>query len=183
MDDRSSYTKAEAKIHILYLVNKVPGVSYHMLMDACMKSLLMDFFDFTDAYEELIAGNLMNKNSSDKGTADALGSTEILTVTDGGKAVLADLVDSINDKVLTLLDKTGDDLRTDYEQNSKVTASKTPVASPGGSKIMVDLGYNDGSESISLSILADSDADADSIIRKWRSDSGIVLTNIKDLLR
>ena len=183
MDDRSSYTKAEAKIHILYLVDKVPGVSYHMLMDACMKSLLMDFFDFTDAYEELIAGNLMNKASSGKGAADTLGSTEILTVTDGGKAVLADLVGSINDKVLLQLDKTGDELRTDYEQNSRVTASKTPVVSPGGSRIRVDLGYDDGSESISLSILADNDGEADPIIRKWRQDAGTVLINIKDLLR
>ena len=51
---------ADAKVHILYIVGNVPSISYHMLMDKCLSSLYMDFFTFSKAYSELIAGNLMD---------------------------------------------------------------------------------------------------------------------------
>ena len=46
MTDLSS---ADAKIHILYIVGNVPGISYHMLMDKCLSSLYMEFFTFSKA--------------------------------------------------------------------------------------------------------------------------------------
>ena len=49
---------AQAKIHILYIVGNVPGISYHMLMDKCLSSLYMDFFTFSKAYSDLVSGNL-----------------------------------------------------------------------------------------------------------------------------
>ena len=84
----SDISIAESKIQILYLVDRAPGVSYNLLMEKCMESLYTDFFTFSRSYEELISGNLMDKSSSEDFTPDAIVSTEKLTLTDGGKAVL-----------------------------------------------------------------------------------------------
>ena len=67
----SEISIAESKIQILYLVDRAPGVSYHLLMEKCMESLYTDFFTFSRAYEELISGNLMDKSSSGAYSGDA----------------------------------------------------------------------------------------------------------------
>ena len=101
----SDISIAESKIQILYLVDRAPGVSYHLLMEKCMESLYTDFFTFSRSYEELISGNLMDKSSSGAFTGDAVGSTENLTLTDGGKAVLNDLLSSLNAPLRARLDE------------------------------------------------------------------------------
>ena len=47
----SDISIAESKIQILYLVDRAPGVSYHLLMEKCMESLYTDFFTFSRSYE------------------------------------------------------------------------------------------------------------------------------------
>ena len=101
----SDISIAESKIQILYLVDRAPGVSYHLLMEKCMESLYTDFFTFSRSYEELISGNLMDKSSSGAFTGDAVGSTENLTLTDGGRAVLNDLLSSLNAPLRARLDE------------------------------------------------------------------------------
>ena len=96
----SDISIAESKIQILYLVDRAPGVSYHLLMDKCMESLYTDFFTFSRSYEELISGNLMDKSQSGDFTGEAVGSTENLTLTDGGRAVLNDLISSLSAPLL-----------------------------------------------------------------------------------
>ena len=167
MSDQSANSKAEAKIHILYLVDKVPGVTYHQLMDSCMKSLFVEFFDFADAYEELIAGNLMDRGSSAPGQEDSLGKTDILTLTEGGKAILSDLKDSINDKLRLTLDSIASELKAEFDISSRTTAS----VNMANGKIEVILGYTGDDKTVSLTVTADSREQADSIIRKWKSGS------------
>ena len=85
----SDISIAESKIQILFLVDRAPGVSYHLLMEKCMEMLYSDFFTFSRAYEELIAGNLMDKSKSGEFSGVSVGSTETLTLTDGGRAFSA----------------------------------------------------------------------------------------------
>lgn len=178
MKDNSSYTKAEAKIHILYLVDKVPGVSYHMLMDSCMKSLYVDFFDFADAYEELISGNLMNKSASQPGSEDALGSTEILTITEGGRAVLSDLIGAMNNNLVGVLDQIAQELKKEQEESKKITGYKAFT----GSGYEVTLTSEADDISTKIKICCDSEEQADLIIRNWRRDSGNITKSITDQL-
>lgn len=172
MADRSSYTKAEAKIHILYLVDKVPGVTYGMLRDSCMKSLYVDFFDFSDAYEELISGNLMDKNAAD-------GSGESLKITDGGRAVLGDLVGAINDKLLSVLDTIAADLARTREENDRVQCRKTP----NGAGYDVTLKLKGDDLTSEIVIKCGSDEEADRIMRKWRSSACSMMDSLRDELR
>ena len=83
----SSFTTADSKIHILYLVKNAPGVSYQMLLDKCMESLYIDFFTFCEVYNELIAGNLMDKTEADTGTGEVVGINETLSITKSGEAI------------------------------------------------------------------------------------------------
>lgn len=161
MNDKSSYTKAEAKIHILYLVDHVPGVTYSMLRDSCMQSLYVDFFDFSDAYEELISGNLMDKVLTED-------SVEVLKITDGGKAVLSDLVASINDKLLAVLDTIAADLARTRKENDKVSCRKMLT----GEGYEVILKINDDKITSEIKVKCASEEEADRLMRNWKSASG-----------
>lgn len=167
-------TIAEAKIHILYLVNEVPGVTYHQLMDSCMKSLYVDFFDFASAYEELIDGNLMNRIGSNPGQEDSLGSTDILTLTEGGKAVLKDLVDAINDKLRMTLDEIAASLKVEHENSQRIITTKTPKN--GGYE--VELSYNGEGGTINMTLFAETSEIADQMIRNWRSNCMTITDDI-----
>ena len=163
MSDKSSNSIAETKIIILYLTDKVPGISYHMLMDGCMKSLYVEFFDFAQAYEELIAGNLMTRSSSELGKTDTLGTTDVLSLTEGGKAVLKDLLGTINSKLAGTLDTIAAELEAKCEDNNSINVVKTPS----------DNGVN---VEITVTLTAKDNEEADAIIRNWRSNH-IKLTN------
>ena len=119
----SDISIAESKIQILYLVDRAPGVSYHLLMEKCMESLYTDFFTFSRSYEELISGNLMDKSSSGAFTGDAVGSTENLTLTDGGRAVLNDLLSSLNAPLRARLDEAASAIVSEMAANSGINAS------------------------------------------------------------
>ncbi len=119
----SDISIAESKIQILYLVDRAPGVSYHLLMEKCMESLYSDFFTFSRSYEELISGNLMDKSRSGDYTGDAVGSTENLTLTDGGKAVLKDLISSLSAPLIQHLDEAVAEIAAEMNKNSGVNAS------------------------------------------------------------
>ena len=174
----SPYTKAEAKIHILYLVDKVPGVSYHMLMDSCMQSLYVDFFDFSEAYEELISGNLMSKSAAQPGAEDTVGTTEILNITEGGRAVLNDLIGAINDKLHSVLDSIAADLQKNRDESGRVSAYK--AISEGSYEVV--LKANDETVTAEIRIKCKTEEEADSLIRNWRSNSSAVLDSITDQL-
>ena len=163
MSDKSSNSIADTKIIILYLTDKVPGVSYHMLMDGCMKSLYVEFFDFAQAYEELIAGNLMTRHNSDPGKTDTLGTTDVLDLTDGGRAVLKDLRGTLNNKLIGSLDSIVAELSEQMESNRDICVEKNTSA--GGTDVV-----------LKITIKAKDNEEADAIIRNWR-DNHVKLTN------
>ena len=159
----SDISIAESKIQILYLVDRAPGVSYHLLMEKCMKSLYTDFFTFSRSYEELISGNLMDKSSSGAFSGDAVGSTENLTLTDGGRAVLNDLLPTLNAPLRAHLDEAAKEIISEMAVNSN--ASMEPAE---GGKFRVNLSYT-GEKPFSASLTVDDEATATKICKQWKN--------------
>ena len=124
-NDMSTFTAADSKIHILYLVKNAPGVSYQMLLDKCMESLYIDFFTFCEVYNELIAGNLMDKTEADTGTGEVVGMNETLSITKSGEAILEDVESTLNKQVLAYLKKAAAELSL-----PKITTALIPYPCP-----------------------------------------------------
>lgn len=161
----SDISIAESKIQILYLVDRAPGVSYHLLMEKCMESLYTDFFTFSRSYEELISGNLMDKSRSGDFTGDAVGSTENLTLTDGGRAVLKDLISSLNSSLIDHLNEAAAEIVAEMSKNSGITASLEPRED---GKFLVNLAADNNGKPFSCSITVDDEATAVKICKQWK---------------
>lgn len=161
----SDISIAESKIQILYLVDRAPGVSYHMLMEKCMESLYTDFFTFSRSYEELISGNLMDKSRSGDFTGDAVGSTENLTLTDGGRAVLKDLISSLNASLIDHLNEAAAEIVSEMSRNSGITAS-LELTEDG--KFIVSLAADNNGKPFSCTITVEDEALAVKICKQWK---------------
>ena len=163
----SDISIAESKIQILYLVDRAPGVSYHLLMEKCMESLYTDFFTFSRAYDELISGNLMDRSRSGAYTGDAVGSTEKLTLTDGGKAVLNDLLSSLSTPLLSHLNEAASEIINEMEKNSGIDAS-LELTEDG--KFRVRLNYEGTENPFSATVTVDDESSAVKICKNWRKN-------------
>ncbi len=163
----SDISIAETKIQILYLVDRAPGVSYHLLMEKCMESLYTDFFTFSRAYDELISGNLMDKSKSGAFTGDALGSTENLTLTDGGKAVLNDLISSLSGPLIAHLNEAAEAIISDMSKNSGINASME-LADNG--RFRVTLSYSGDEHPFSATVTVDDEPTATKICKEWKNN-------------
>ncbi|MBR2820793.1 MAG: DUF4364 family protein [Clostridiales bacterium] len=164
----SDISIAESKIQILYLVDRAPGVSYHLLMSKCMESLYTDFFTFSRSYEELISGNLMDKSQSGAYTGDAVGSTENLTLTDGGRAVLKDLISSLSAPLISHLEEAASEIIRDMAESSVSSATIEPTVE---GRFRVVLNYNGDDRPFSATLTVDDEATATKICKKWKESS------------
>lgn len=162
----SDISIAESKIHILYLVDRAPGVSYHLLMEKCMESLYTDFFTFSRSYEELISGNLMDKSFSGAYTGEAVGSTENLTLTDGGKAVLNDLYFSLSGPLLAHLDETAEEIMSEMAKKTGIDAS---LALTEDNKFRVTVSCPRDGRPFTASVTVDDEATAVRICKNWKN--------------
>jgi len=162
----SDISIAESKIQILYLVDKAPGVSYHLLREKCMELLYSDFFTFSRAYDELIAGNLMDKRKSGDFTGEAIGSTENLTITDGGKAVLNDLISSLSAPLLARLDETSGEIKSAMAENSVSSASIEPTED---NRFRVILSYTGDEKPFTATITVEDEKTAKMLCQKWKN--------------
>ena len=161
----SDISIAESKIQILYLVDRAPGVSYHLLMEKCMESLYTDFFTFSRSYEELISGNLMDKSRSGDFTGDTVGSTENLTLTDGGRAVLKDLISSLNASLIDHLNEAAAEIVSEMSKNSGLTASLEPKED---GKFLVSLAADNNGKPFACTITVEDEATAVKICKQWK---------------
>ena len=161
----SDISIAESKIQILYLVGRAPGVSYHLLMEKCMESLYTDFFTFSRSYDELISGNLMDKSKSGDFTGEALGSTENLTLTDGGRAVLNDLISSLSAGLIENLNQAASEIRNEMSKNSGTTASMELIE---GGRFKVELAADNDGKPFTAAVTVDDEKTAVKICKKWR---------------
>lgn len=176
----ADFSIAEAKIRILYLVSRVPGVSYHLLMDRCLDQLYTDFFTFSRAYEELIAGNLMDKTMDDSASSSAIGGTETLTISAGGKALLDDAMPAINATVIASLDSSAKELAEEMRLASLVTSSKAPTRD--GSWTVTLFSDNNGMP-FRAEITVSTEAEATELCRAWKSSYGSIPGILPDLIR
>lgn len=167
----NSLSIANCKIHILYMVKTAPGVTYQMLMDKCMESL-MDFFNFSQSYNELIAGNLIDKDEADTGTGEVLGSSEILTITAGGEAILADVWDSLNKQTTDRLIKAADELKAAMDEINSIAAFVE----------YTNVKLINKSKNIEIHITCDTPAEANRIADHWRKSGAKLSSDILDLL-
>lgn len=161
---------ADSKILILYLVKNAPGVSYQMLMDKCMESLYTDFFVFSQCYNELIAGNLMDKEEKDTGTGEVVGNNETLRITAGGEAILEDVTDTINKQVLGYLRKAAQELKDAVEEQNSVTAFSEMLAD-GSGRYKVTLSRLKDGRDFTCNFLCEDKTEADNIVNSWRNSS------------
>lgn len=176
----ADFSIAEAKIRILYLVSRVPGISYHMLMNRCLDQLYTDFFTFSRAYEELIAGNLMDRTYDDNTSSSAIGGTETLTISAGGKALLDDAMPAINSTVIANLDASVKELTEEMRLASLVTSSKLPT--PEGLWKVTLFSDNNG-KPFRAEITVSTEAEASELCRSWKTSYGRVPDLIPDLIK
>ena len=176
----ADFSIAEAKIRILYLVSRVPGISYHMLMNRCIDQLYTDFFTFSRAYEELIAGNLMDRSYDDNTSSSAIGGTETLTISAGGKALLDDAMPAINSTVIANLDASVKELTEEMRLALLVTSSKLPT--PEGLWKVTLFSDNNG-KPFRAEITVSTEAEASELCRAWKTSYGSVPDLIPGLIK
>lgn len=171
---------SDGKIHILYLVKNAPGVSYQMLMDKCLESLYLDFFNFSRCYNELIAGNLLDRKIVDDGTGEVLGSNEIIRITRGGEAILEDVEDSLNLQTLGYLRKASEELRLKVSEANEIKAFRKPSEKGAGYEVTL-ISTRDGID-FSCRINVPTAEEADTIISSWRSRNSEIYGKLVDEL-
>lgn len=176
----ADFTIAEAKIRILYLVSRVPGIGYHMLMNRCLDQLYTDFFTFSRAYEELIAGNLMDRTYEDDTSSTAIGGTETLTISAGGKALLDDAMPAINSTVIANLDASVKELNEEMRLASQVTSSKQPT--PEGLWKVTLFSDNNG-RPFRAELTCSTESEASELCRAWKTAYGKVPDLIPELIK
>ncbi len=160
---------SDGKIHILYLVKYSPGVSYQMLMDKCLESLYFDFFTFSSCYNELVAGNLLDRSITDTGTGEVIGSNETITITRGGEAILEDVEGTLNLQTLGYLKKAASELASAVITSNEVKAFMKPASSGKGMTITLST-VRDGIN-FTCTFDTDTEEEAERIIGNWRKDS------------
>ncbi len=161
---------SDGKIHILYLVKHAPGVSYQLLMDKCLESLYLDFFNFSRCYNELIAGNLLDREVGDTGTGEVVGTNETLKITKGGEAILEDVESTLNLQTLGYLKKASAELLNEVREINSVKAFSKPSEDGNGAYEVTLSTIKDG-RNFTCTFKVNSEEEADAAINKWRSSS------------
>lgn len=164
----SSSEVSDGKIHILYLVKHAPGVSYSMLMNKCLESLYLDFFNFSRCYDELLKGNLISKEVADTGTGEVIGSNELLKITRGGEAILEDVEPTLNLQTLGYLRRASDELKSKLNETNSVKAFSEPT---DDKKFQVTLTSSVKGEEFEATFKVDSSEKAEAIMQAWRKNS------------
>lgn len=172
---------SDGKIHILYLVKNAPGVSYQLLMDKCLESLYLDFFTFSKCYNELVAGNLLNKSVGDTGTGEVIGSNETITITPGGEAILEDVEETLNLQTLGYLKKAAGELRETVFEKNAVKAFAKPSSDDDGS-FEVSLSTVKDGRAFSCSFRTQTRAEAEMAVSNWRAGSSELTDTFLDEL-
>lgn len=171
---------SDGKIHILYLVKHAPGVSYQMLMDKCLDSLYLDFFNFSRCYNELVAGNLLDKEVGDTGTGEVIGSNETIKITRGGEAILEDVETTLNLQTLGYLKKAAAELISEVKELNSVKAFSKPADGEPGMSYLTLSTIKDGRD-FTCTVKVPTDK-ADQMIAAWRSESSSIADGLVDNL-
>lgn len=162
--------KAKTKIIILHIVSDVPGVTYHLLMDKCLSSLTMDFFSFTECYNELISSSLIEVISETDGTgAITADSTEnLIYITRGGTAILEDIIGSMNSSTKNFLTEAKEELSKAMAIRNTFKASVELI----NNVIYASLVINDENGIVFKTLIrCATQEEASSVCSKWRKNA------------
>ena len=170
---------AEAKIYILYLVRAVPGISFHMLEENSADSLYMNYFTFNQAYDELTAGNLIDKHFETSGVTEALGGTETLTITSGGSAMLDEVLPAVSQPLLEHLETVSQRLSKIKSEKSSVTSE---ISQEEDGRFKVSLFSDKEGKQFLVSFMCEDEAEARRISAAWKSSEGKAVKAFLDAL-
>ena len=96
----------------------------------------------------------------------AVGSTENLTLTDGGRAVLNDLLSSLNAPLRARLDEAASAIVSEMAANSGINASMDIIEN---GKFRVNLSYAGGEKPFSATLTVDDEATATKLCKQWKN--------------
>lgn len=171
-----------AKLILLYILSKVPGIPSSELMSLAIQSLYMDYFLYMQAKEELKRDHLMLEAVRKGETRlDAESRPiELCDISPEGTTVLTRLLPTMSSGILSYLtDATSDKLR-DTRRESSVLAGYSPDANGA---YLVRLVLSDGARTTAdLKLYAPDEKTAENMCRRWKVSTADVYTSlIKDL--
>ena len=178
----SSENIANAKIIILHLVSDAPGLTYHMLMDKCLESLYMDYFTFSQGYNELIAANLLEKVSESDGTdqVTADSSEDIVFITEAGRAVLDDIKGTLNQNTVNFLMKAKEDLQNQVSDRNSIKANIRTVDDVFYAVLSIN---DDNGPVFSTSIRCEDKESCTKLCNSWKQNAHEAFRAFNDLLK
>ena len=160
-----------AKLIILYILGKVPGISPTELMNQSLDSLFMDYFVYTQAKNELIESHLMTQ-SVRKGqrVTDPSGKLlESCDITPEGQTVLTRLLPSLPSGALAYLHSEAEKKVKSNTLSKAVSADFFPDADGAYD---VRLSLSEGSKNvIDIRLHAPDRKTAEKMCRQWKSST------------
>lgn len=167
-----------AKLILLYILSKVPGIPSSDLMNQAIESLYMDYFLFIQAKEELKRDHLMQEASRKKETrVDAKRRPiELCDITPEGEAVLIRLLPTMPSGVMAYLTAATETKLIRTRKDASVLAGYSPDANGA---FLVHLVLTDGArKTAELSLFAPDEKAAANMCRRWKESTADVYTSL-----
>lgn len=162
--------KATAKIIILHIVSDVPGVTYHLLMDKCLESLFMNFFTFSECYNELVSSNLLDVVSETDGTGavTADSNKQLLYITRVGSAVLDDIKSTLSISVKKFLSEAKESLSRTISLHNSIKSSVEVIDDCVFALLTIN---DDKGIAFQTQIKCENQEEASELCNKWRKNA------------
>lgn len=171
-----------AKLILLYILWKVPGIPSSELMDQAIQSLYMDYFLFIQAKEDLKRDHLMLEavRKGETRLDAARRPIELCDLSPEGETVLTRLLPTMSSGVLAYLTAATADKLRETRREASVLAGYAPDAN---GTYLVRLVLSDGARTTAdLSLFAPDEKTAANMCRRWKeSTAGVYTSLIKDL--
>lgn len=174
--------KATAKIIILHIVSDVPGITYHLLMDKCLESLYMNYFTFSECFNELVSSNLLDVMSETDGTGaiTADSNKQLLYITRVGTAVLDDIKGTLSVSVKKYLSESKETLLKAIAINNIIKSSVEIIDDCVYALLTIN---DDNSISFQTKVKCETQEEATELCNKWRKNAIEARNNFLDSLK
>lgn len=162
---------ASVKMFILYVVAKAPGATYHLLMNKLIERNFVDFLLFSQSIEELSKVNMLLVRNESDGTGNKLESSEEKTyeISASGKAVLGDLLGSINQLTSGELDEISSEINAELAKRARAT-SKMRMNEKMLFEVELEAKDEDSNLVMKTTLIVKSEAEAKRICEEFKRD-------------
>lgn len=167
-----------AKLIILYILRKVPGISPNELMSQSIDSLYMDYFLYTQAKNELIDSHLMTQSvrKGQRVTTASGKPEESCDITPEGQVVLTRLLPSIPSGALAYLTAEAEKKTKKDSIKNAISADYAPDAD-GAYEVRLSL--TEGSKKIiDIRLHAPNQSTAKKMCRQWKDSTADIYSQI-----